>query len=413
MTRKLVLALLALGVTLAAGATAALAATTRASDEPGVTASSILLGATAPLTGPAAGFAAIARGAQAYFAHVNARGGVNGRRIDYTVLDDSSDPARAPELTRRLVEDEGVFAVFGAYGAAPSFAVRDYLNRENVPQLFVASGATALGSDPARFAYTFGFQPSYTAEGWVLGQYLARTQSAARVGVLFQDDGYGQELLAGLRKGIQRSKVRVVSAQPYDAGATDVEAQVARLRVSGANVFAVFAAPKLATQAFKYANTLGWKPKLTLDGSAATSREVLLAASEKGPNRVVRNAISIAFLKDPSDTRWLKDPSLRVYRKVMKRYAPGADPGDVLHVYGMAAAWTVVEAIRKAGRDLTRDALMEVVGSLNLLGNPFLVPGIVLRTGSDDHFPIEQMALQRWHKGAWRSFGGIWGYRPG
>jgi hypothetical protein len=79
----------------------------------------------------------------------------------------------------------------------------------------------------------------------------------------------------------------------------------------------------------------------------------------------------------------------------------------------MAAAWTVVEAIRKAGRDLTRDALMEVVGSLNLLGNPFLVPGIVLRTGSDDHFPIEQMALQRWHKGAWRSFGGIWGYRPG
>lgn len=410
MTRKLVLALLALAATLAAGATAALAATTRTSDEPGVTASSILLGATAPLTGPAYAYASIARGAEAYFEYVNARGGVNGRRIEYTVLDDGSDPAKTPELTRRLVEQDGVFAVFGTYGAARNLAVRDYLNREKVPQLS-ASGATALGSDAARFPYTFGLQPSYTAEGWVLGQYLARTQNAARVGVLFQDDGYGQELLAGLKRGIERSKARVVAARPYEVGATDVQAQVARLRLSGANVFAVFATPKVATQAFRYANKLGWKPKLTLDGSAAASTQVLAAASEKGPNRVVRNAVSIAFLKDPSDTRWLKDPSMRLYRKVMKRYAPGADPEDALHVYGMAAAWTLVEAIRRAGADLTRDGLMEVVGSLNLLGNPFLVPGVVLKTGPDDHFPIEQMLLQRWHNGAWRSFGGIWGYR--
>jgi branched-chain amino acid transport system substrate-binding protein len=102
---------------------------------------------------------------------------------------------------------------------------------------------------------------------------------------------------------------------------------------------------------------------------------------------------------------------MKLYRTVMKRYASGADASDVYHVYGMAAAWTVVEAIRKAGKDLTREGLVKVTNSMNMSGNPFLLPGIALKTGPGDHFPIEQMLLQRWHKGAWKSFGGLWGYR--
>lgn len=411
MTRKLSLALTALALALAVAAGAALAASGRTSDEPGVTPTSVLLGGTAPLTGSASRYASIARGAQAYFDYVNTRGGVNGRRIEYTVLDDASDPARTVELTRTLVED-GAFAIFGGAGAEQHLAVRDYLNQEHVPQL-AASGATALGSDPDTFPFTFGLQPSYTAEGWVLGQYLARTRGSAKVGVLFQADVYGAELLAGLRRGVERSKVRVVAAQPYDVGATDIRAQVARLRVSGANVLAVFAAPKVAIQALRYANKLGWKPRLTLEGSAATSATVVATASEKGANKVVKGAVSIAFLKDPTDPRWVRDPAMKLYRKVMQRHAPGGDVEDVFHVYGMAAAWTAVEAIRKVGAELTRDRLVQILGSLNLVGNPFLLPGIVLKTGRNDHFPIEQMLLQRWQNGSWRSFGGLWGYRGG
>jgi hypothetical protein len=102
---------------------------------------------------------------------------------------------------------------------------------------------------------------------------------------------------------------------------------------------------------------------------------------------------------------------MKLYRSIMKRYAPSANANDVYHVYGMAAAWTAVEAIRKVGKDLTRDGLVKVVSGMNLSGNPFLLPGIGLKTGAGDHFPIEQMVLQRWHKGVWKSFGGIWGYR--
>jgi ABC-type branched-subunit amino acid transport system substrate-binding protein len=413
MIRKLTLTLLALALAFAVGATAALAATARSTGDPGVTSTSILLGGTAPLTGPQSAYASIARGAKAYFDYVNSRGGVNGRRIEYTARDDASDPVRTVAETRRLVEQDGVFAVFNSFGTEQNLAVRDYLTQKKVPQLFAASGASALGSEPSRYPYTIGLRPTFTAEGWVLGQYLARTQGAAKVGVLYEADGFGQELLSGLRRGLQRSKVKIVSTQPYDVASYDVEAQVARLRVSGATVFAVFASPKHAAEALKYAHRLGWKPKLTVGNAASSSAVVLGDAAENGANPVVKGMVSVAFLKDPTDPRWLKDASMQLYRKVLKRFAPGSDASDVYLVYGMAAAWTAVEAIRRAGGDLTRERLDQVVGTLNLQGNPFLLPGISLKTGPGDRFPIDQMLLQRWQKHAWRSFGGVWAYRGG
>lgn len=413
MTRKLALALLAFAVTLALGATAALAASVRMAADPGVTSTSILLGGTAPLTGPSSVHASVARGAQAYFEYVNSRGGVNGRRIVYTVLDDASDPAQTLLKTRALVEQNGVFAIFNTVGTEPNIAIRDYLNQKKIPQIFSASGASALGSEGASYPYTIGLQPSYTAEGWVLGQYLARTQDGAKVAVLFEDDDYGRELLKGLRRGVARSKVKVVAAQPYDVAATDVQAQIARLNSSGANVLAVFASQKMTIEAFRLAKKVGWKPKLTLGSAVGPGAPDLEQAAEQGAGKVAKGTISVVFLKNPTDPRWRKDDAMKRYRKVMKQFAPGADLDDPSYVYGMAAAWTVVEAIRKAGAELTRDRLLEVVGSMNLQGNPFLLPGIVVKTGPDDRFPIDQMLLQRWHKGAWRSFGGLWGYRGG
>lgn len=411
MTRRLAFALTALALTLTVGVTAALAGTSRASEDPGVTASTILLGATAPLSGPASAYASIVRGADTYFRHVNARGGVNGRKITYTVVDDAYNPALTVQGTRRLVEQDAVFAVFNAVGTEQNLAVREYLNAQKVPQLFAASGATAFGTEAGRYPYTIGFQPSYQAEGWVLGKYLARTQGSARVAVLFQNDDYGRDLLNGLRKGIQRSRVKVVAAQPYEVTAPDVQSQMVKLRSSGATVLAVFATPKFAIQAYAVANRLGWRPKLSLTNAVASAWNVMQLASEGGANKTVEGAVSIAFLKDPTEARWKNDAAVKLYRTVMKRYAPAANVNDVYHVYGMAAAWAAVEAIRRAGRKLTRERLVEVTQSMNVSGNPFLLPGITLKTGPGDHFPIEQMLLQRWHKGAWKSFGGLWGYR--
>src|SRR3954452_16998578 len=245
--RKLTTTAFALVLTLVVGSTAAIAGTARGGGDPGLTSSSILLGATAPLTGPSSQYASISRGAEAYFKYVNPKGGVNGRKIEYKVLDDGFNPAETVALTRQLVEQDKVFALFNSLGTAENLAVRPYLNQMKVPQLFVASGATTWGRDYADYPYSIGFQPSYQAEGWVYGKYLARTAPGATIAVLFQNDDYGKDLLSGLKRGLQRSKARVIAAQPYDAdGPIDLSSQVAKLKASGANTFAIFATAPFA-----------------------------------------------------------------------------------------------------------------------------------------------------------------------
>ena len=411
MNRKLTFTCVALAASLALGVTAAIAGTARGTADPGVTADSILLGGTAPLSGPASQYASIARGADAYFKYVNARGGINGRKITYKYVDDGYNPAQSVPVTRQLVEQDKVFAVFNSLGTVHNVAVRPYLNSMKVPQLFVASGATTWGRDYAEYPYTIGFQPSYQAEGWVYGKYLARTAPGATVAVLFQNDDYGKDLLGGLKRGLQRSKVKVIAAQPYEVTSPDVSSQIAKLKSSGADTLAIFATPTFAIQAYQFANKLGWKPKRIINNAVASASTSMQIASSAGQNKLVNGTVSIQFLKDPTDPQWKNDPAMKLYRRILTQYAPGANVNDPLHVYGMASAWTAADALKKAGKDLTRASLIKVLDTFNATANPFLLPGIALKTAGKDHYPIEQMLLQRWQTGSWKSFGGLWGYR--
>jgi len=412
MNRRLMMTIGALGAMLVLGVTAAIAGTVRGSSDPGITDTSILLGGTAPLTGPESHYASVARGAEAYFKYLNAtKGGVNGRKIMYRYADDAYKPTQSDSVTRRLVEQDRVFAVFNSVGTAHNVAVRPYLNAMKVPQLFVASGATTWGRDYAQFPYTIGFQPSYQAEGWVYGKFLARTAAGARIAVLFQSDDYGKDLLGGLKRGLQRSKVKVIAAQPYEVTSPDVYTQIAKLKASGADTLAIFATPAFAIQAYQFANKLGWKPKHVINNAVASASKTMQTASSAGQNKLVNRTISIQFLKDPTDPTWKNDAAMKLYRTIMKKYAPSANAGDPLHVYGMAAAWTAAEALRRAGKDLTRESLRRTLDTFTAAGNPFMLPGIAVKTAGNDHYPVEQMLLQKWQNNAWSSFGGLWGYR--
>jgi branched-chain amino acid transport system substrate-binding protein len=379
--------LVALAGALAAGAAGA------TSDDPGITPQTILLGATAPLAGPQS---ATTRGASAYFRYVNARGGVNGRTIAYKVVDDASDPSQALQATQQLVEQDEVFAIVNSVGTEQNLAARDYLNGAKVPQLFVVSGATTFGSDYRRYPWTIGFRPSYQAEGRIYGTYVLRSRPGAKIAVLYQDDASGTDLLAGLRQSLAGSKVRVVAAQPVEADAPDVQAQIASLKTSGANVLALFVAPTQATQSYTVASRLGWRP-LIVTGSASS----------------VEGSVSIAFVKDPADAAWRDDPAMKLYRTIMSRYAKGATVNDVDHVYGMAVAYETVKVLKAVGATPTRAAVLAQTRKLNDASNPFLLPGIAIKTTATDHFPIEQARLQRRSKGRWMSFGGLWDYHAG
>src|ERR687892_2556711 len=320
--------------------------------DPGITSTSILLGGTSPLTGPAAAYASVARGANAYLDSVNAKGGVAKRKFQYKILDDAYNPAQSVQVTRQLVEQDKVFAIFNSLGTEHNQAIRDYLNQAKVPQLFVASGATTWGRDAAKYPWTIGFQPSYQAEGWVYGQYLGRTKKNARIAVLYQNDDYGKDLLAGLRRGLARSSAKIVAQEAYDVTAPDVQSQIAKLKASRANVFAIFATPKFAIQSYVYANRLNWRP-LIVNNSVSGASNIMLLASEGGKNKAVNGSLTLNFLKDPTDARWRKDAGMKQYRAIMSRHARGANVRDVYHVYGMAVAFETVSLFRRVGANPT------------------------------------------------------------
>ena len=375
--------------------------------DPGISATAIVIGGTSPLTGPAASYASVARGAEAYFEHVNASGGVNRRKIDYRIVDDAYNPAQTVQAVRRLVEQDRVFAVFNTLGTEANLAVRDYLNQVRVPQLFVASGATTWGRDAAKYPWTIGFQPSYAAEGLVYGQYIARTRKKAKVAVLFQNDDYGKDLLGSLKRGLGRSGSKIVAAEPYEVRSSDVGSQVAKLKASGANVFCIFATPTFAIQAYVFANRLGWKP-LVINNAVSGTTNIMVLASEGGKNKLVEGTITTTVLKDPTDPRWNRDAGMRQYRTLLARYAKGANPNDVYHVYGMAVAYEAVSLFRRLGANPTRVRLMAAARSISSAKNPFLLPGVVVKTGKGDSFPIQQGQLLRWTKGRFVPVGGLW-----
>lgn len=389
----------ALGLVAVVALAVVAAASAATSAGPGVTPTSVLIGGTVPLSGEAAAFGAVAPGAKAYFDYVNSRGGVNGRAIEYRYYDDAYNPAQTVQLTRKLVEQDGVFAIFNSIGTANNLAIRDYLNARRVPQLYVGDGSQALGGASARYPWTVGFLPSYRGEGAVDGRDLVATHPRAKVAVLFENTELGKDMTRGLSRAIAGKGPRVVASEPYELTSTDVVAQVARLKASGADTLMLFATPKFMIQAIVAAKKLGWKPQLYL-ASVSIEPTIMAIARANAPDLTL-GARAIAFVKNPNDPIWRKDPAVALYRSILKRFAPSARPTDVYNWYGMTVAWTMVDTLRRAGKNLTRSGLLHAARSLDTTANPFLLPGTRLRTSARDAFPIDTVYLYRYDNTQW------------
>jgi branched-chain amino acid transport system substrate-binding protein len=366
--------------------------------DPGVTAKTILLGGTVPLSGEAAAFGSVGPGAKAYFDHVNARGGVNGRKILYRYYDDGYDPAQTVQLTRKLVEEDRVFAIFNSVGTDQNAAIQPYLNARKVPQLFVGDGSQNV-SQPARYPWTMGFLQSYLGEGAVYGRHLARTAKAAKIAVLYENTRLGTDLTRGLERWIAGKGPRVVAKESYEYTDAEVSTQVARLKGSGADTYMVFATPKFAIQALVAAHKLGWKPRVYI-ASVSIEPTIMEIARLNAPE-LTKGALSIAFVKNPNDPIWAKDPALALYRQIMRRHHPKGRQSDVYNWYGMTVAWTMTETLRKAGKTPTRASLLRAAQSLDQRANPFLLPGIAVRTSKTRYFPLSGVYLYRYDNRQW------------
>jgi branched-chain amino acid transport system substrate-binding protein len=392
MKKTFLLIVVALAVTAVVGVTAG--ATPSAT--PGVTKTSILLEGTFPLSGPASGYAPIPVGMDAYFKYINAKGGVNGRKIKWHYEDDGYNPATTTQITHKFVEQDHAFALVGGLGTEPQLAVRQYLNDNKVPELFVSTGATTFDRDSAQYPWTIGWQPDYEAEGSVYGKYVVNNLGGAKIGVLYQNDDYGTDYLRGFKAGLGSHQSQIVTAQPYDLSATTPPAvQVAKIRASGADTFVIFATPTPTIQAYVIATKVGFKPAHVITNSVSAT-DPFLTVAEKSGSDIVEGTISVNYLLDPGNPVYSKQPGMTLYRTIMKRYAPKANANDILNMYGVAKAWQTVQLIQKSGSNLTRSGLMAAARKMNYSSgkhnaNPFLLPGIVTFTHNSFQYPISQV----------------------
>ena len=193
-----------------------------------------------------------------------------------------------------------------------------------------------------------GFLQSYVGEGAVYGRHLAKTRKTAKLAVLYENTALGKDMTRGLERSIAGKGPKVVAKESYEYTDTDVSAQVARLKASGADTFMLFATPKFAIQGFAAAHRLGWKPQVYV--ASISIEPGIMAIARLNAPELTKGAISVAFVKNPNDPIWAKDPALALYRTIMKRHHPRGKPSDVYNWYGMTVAWTMVETLRKAGR---------------------------------------------------------------
>jgi branched-chain amino acid transport system substrate-binding protein len=292
-----------------------------------------------------------------------------------------------------------------------NIAIRPYLNQQGVPQLIVATGASTFARDYKQYPMTTIGNPDYQSEAIVYAQYVLKEKPNAKVAILYQNDDFGQDYVTGFKTGLGSHDGMITKMASYETTDPDVSSQISSLKGSGADTILIAATPKFATQALVAVAQQSWKATVILTNVSA-SQSVMRAAAKAGSTAAVEGVVSMLYGKDPADPKYANDPGMKLYKDAMAKYNPGADPSNGIYSAGFAYAYTMVEALKAAGKQLTRAKLMDVFSHLNITDNPLLLPGIVVHTTPTNHFAITQLQVVKYTSGEWKAFGGLTDARP-
>jgi branched-chain amino acid transport system substrate-binding protein len=327
---------------------------------------------------------------------VNAEGGVNGRKIRFLSLDDGFSPEKAVELTRKLVEQDHVALVFGTVGSAINTSIQKYLNLGQVPQLLVGAGGNRF-DDPGRYPWTTSFAPKVSTESRILANYVMTNNPAAKIAVLYQNDEFGKDELAGFRMALgDRADRMVIKELSYEITDPTVDTQVIQLQATGADTFFLIGFQRAASQALGKAYDLGWRPQRIVAYAASSAATAMKNAAEKA-----RGVISVHFLKDPTDKRWSDDPGYLQWRAFMKAWYPDGSLDDIFVVSAYTQAQLLTYVLKQCGNDLSRENIMKQSTSIKDLELPMLLPGIKINTGPTQFSAVDQMELVRFDGESW------------
>jgi ABC-type branched-subunit amino acid transport system substrate-binding protein len=368
---------------------------------PGVTETEIRIGNTAPYSGPASAYSAIAKTEAAYFTKINDEGGINGRKIKFISYDDGYSTPKTVEQTRKLVEGDDVLLVFQTLGTPPNSAIQKYMNLNKVPHLFVSSGAAKF-SDPKTFPWTMGWNPTLENEGRIYGRYILDNHPGAKIGVLYQNDDYGKEMLNGLRDALgTRANALIVAQLSYETTDPTIDSQIVKLKSSGVDLFVNISTNKAAAQAIRKIGELGWKPVHIVNSVANSVGTVL----EPAGLEMSRDLLSAGYIMDPTDPSWKETEDYKVWQSFMDQYYPSGDKNNIMTAYGYTAAQALVQVLRQCGDDLSRTNVMKQAANLRNYRPLMLLPGSEINTSSDNYSVIRKMQMMRFDGKRWQLFG--------
>ena len=377
--------------------------TTNTASAPGITATQITIGSHQPLTGPAApGYSEISKASDAYFQWVNDHGGVNGRTIKYMYEDDGYNPANTSTVVHKLVLQDKVFAVFNGLGTPTHTAVVDYLNSQKVPDLFVASGCDCW-NQPSKWPDTFGWQPDYIIEGKITGKYVNDTYSGMKVGYLYQDDDFGQGGVTGLDSQIAAAKV--VDKEKYVPTNINLGPQIAHLQAAGAQVVVLYTIPAFTALTLLTAAGLHYNPKWVVSsvGADPTTLAGLVTTFSKGAAgaSLLNGIVTSGYLPATGDT---SSPWITLFKQIHDKYINSL-PFDGNVVYGMAVGYSFVQLMKKAGRNPSRQDVINALQSGQLDQGPGIVP---FGYSSSNHLGYQGVQMATIQNGAAQFMGSIY-----
>ncbi|MGY3607405.1 MULTISPECIES: ABC transporter substrate-binding protein [unclassified Bradyrhizobium] len=364
---------------------------------PGASDTEIKLGQSTPLSGPASAFGAGAgRAVVGYFEMLNAQGGINGRKISFTQLDNAYSAPKAVEQSRKLIEDVGVLAEVGTIGTAPNVAIQKYLNSKQVPQLFITAGGRRF-NDPKAFPWTVPLYPDFETEGRVVAKYIARAKPDAKIGVLYQNDDYGKDYLKGLRAGLGEKAAQIVTAVSYELADPTIDSQIVQLKAAGIDTLIEQSSSKAAAQSIRKVYELKWRPLHVIGGSTASVETILKPAGLEAS----KGLVTTQFLKQPGDPAWVDDEEVKAYKSFLKKYAPSANPDDYSVLVAYMNVHAVTLALKKCGDQLTRDNLIRQATSLHGERLPMMLPGISISMHPDDYTPFKTLRIAIFDGESW------------
>ena len=341
----------------------------------------------------------MAKGVDAWFQHLNeTQGGITSadgktREIEWTYLDDQYSPPKTLENVRLLVEQEKVWAVLNPLGTPSNTAIRDYMNQAKVPQLFVATGASKWGREIEQYPYTIGYQPDYESEGIAYAQYILEQNPDAKIGILYANDDFGKDYLAGVKEGLGDKVDQLISEVTYETSDATIDNQVSQVKDSGADAFILIATPQFAIQGIQRVAALGWEPIEDPDVGVVVRRRRRPAGRARAGDR-----LGVGHLHQGSDRPEVRRTIRRSSstRRSWPTTTPAPTPTTGSTCTACRSAQTFQHLLESMD-NVCRDSIMAAVKDFSGRSRRCSSPASASRPAPGDGFPIQQVQMMQWN----------------